>query len=303
MPPIMFRCPICDSDRHRDVFCLNCGHVSSFENDNALPSGTVLAAGYVVGRSLGAFYHGYTYIGFDKVNRKLIKIKEYADPEGMPEYLLKKKRGTIPLEIKPRIHPQRRDIWHQFWLTQQKLNLKTIPKILDIVQEYNTIFAIMEHVEGISLFDLKKQLGRNYTASETLSFMRPLIRDMCRMHQMGLLHQNISESGILMVEDRTLKFVDFGAVPYPDPPGTRIMWGYPRESKANDVDRMAGVFFFCMSSEDLTCAIDRPFDGFYWGKCADDVTFDIQRKIEHAMYFSREAGPCSMGELHTSLYD
>lgn len=296
------KCPQCGSLDIHHGFCMNCGYVERHENPNALPCGTVLAGRYVIGQSLGAFYHGFTYIGWDKATRKLVKIKEYAEPEGTPDYLLNRKKGTIPLEMKPRINPVRRELWLRVWQTQQKMNCRTIPKILDIVHAWNTLFAVMENVEGASLYELKRSLGRNYSAAETLSFMQPLIADMCRMHRIGLLHQNISQMGILIQEDRTLKFSDFGAVPFPDPEPHGLAWGCPRESRENDVDRMASVLFFCMSSEELTHAVDRPFDGFYWGKCAEDVTFDIQGKIEHAMYFSRETGPCSMETLYQNLY-
>lgn len=72
------RCMNCMEPLFEDHTCLKCGHlVDEPQLPLALPYETLLQGRYLVGRAKKHGSQGFTYIGYDKVLKNKIAIREY----------------------------------------------------------------------------------------------------------------------------------------------------------------------------------------------------------------------------------
>lgn len=69
---------------------------------------------------------------------------------------------------------------------------------------------MMEFLDGSSLKNHAAQKGK-FPAQEFLTKISPLMEDIHRMHQRGIIHRDIAPDNIILLPDGRLKLIDFGA--------------------------------------------------------------------------------------------
>lgn len=76
-------------------------------------------------------------------------------------------------------------------------------------------FLVMEYVEGMTLADLRRNLGRPLTPGEAAQLLTPLADALAYCHANRIFHRDLSPKNVLVVEsvdgERHVKLVDFGA--------------------------------------------------------------------------------------------
>ena len=100
--------------------------------------------------------------------------------------------------------------------------LSGIPEIVQIklfFPENGTAYIVMEYVEGITLKDHLKRLGRPMTEAEALAIMEPVLKGLEKVHEQNLIHRDISPDNIMLPEGGGVKLIDFGTVRYVDASG------------------------------------------------------------------------------------
>ncbi|SDA20994.1 serine/threonine protein kinase [Ruminococcus sp. YE71] len=89
------------------------------------------------------------------------------------------------------------------------LNHPNIVKIFDVGLEDDIKFIVMEYIDGITLKDFIEQQGV-LRWKDALFFMTQILRALQSAHDKGIVHRDIKPQNIMMLEDGTIKVMDFG---------------------------------------------------------------------------------------------
>ena len=200
--------------KNQTPVCEHCGFDDRIQNEpHQLPMGTVLQNQYVVGRALGQGGFGITYIGWDKNLAIPVAIKEYF-PRGAVQ-----RQSTVDLSVTCYTGSATEAfIAHRERFLKEARTLAQLSGVPEIVQVrnfftfYNTAYIIMEYVQGTTLKDYLKQLGRRMTVQEVLDIMKPVLRALSKVHAKQLIHRDISPDNIMLPVGGGVKLIDFGTV-------------------------------------------------------------------------------------------
>lgn len=176
-----------------------------------LPPNTILYGKYLIGKVLGEGGFGITYIARDLNLDIKVAVKEY-----------------YPYGCVNRNHSYSEDITvsgnvsnDEFETGKRKLmgeartlaifsDLKGIVGVRDFFLFNNTAYIVMDYLEGITL---KEYLKTRTTIpfDEAVTLLMPIMEDLVKVHETGLVHRDISPDNIMIVKDGTARLMDFGA--------------------------------------------------------------------------------------------
>lgn len=176
-----------------------------------LPAGTQLASKYRIERLLGEGGFGITYEGTD-LNGWRVAIKEYYPYD----YVARDSKLSFNVIPKPddksrRIFSNNKNrFMDEAQVLAQCASIASVVNIFECFEENQTAYIVMEYLDGTPLnrYSEKHNL---LDATRLCTMMLPLIRDLDRIHQLGFLHRDISPDNIMLVNDATLRLMDFGA--------------------------------------------------------------------------------------------
>lgn len=173
--------------------------------------GTVLAGKYEVGAVLGEGGFGITYIGRDTNLDMKVAIKEYF-PSGVVN-----RNNTSSMEISALVGDTQANFekGKQGFLSEARTlakfsNEQSIVSVRDFFEENNTAYIVMEYLEGIDLKDFIAQNGK-MPFGLAISMLSPIMSSLSKIHDQGLIHRDISPANIMILNNRTVKLLDFGA--------------------------------------------------------------------------------------------
>ena len=202
-------------------FCEHCGFDERTENQpHQLPMGTLLQNQYLVGKVLGQGGFGITYMGWDQHLSIPVAIKEYY-PGGAVQRNSQWGSGVMcSTGEAPEVFARHRTRFLKEARTLAQLSgIPEIVQIKSFFPENNTAYIVMEYVEGITLKDHLKNMGRPMTEPEALEIMEPVLKALQKVHDHGLIHRDISPDNIMLPKKGGVKLIDFGTVRYMDDSG------------------------------------------------------------------------------------
>ena len=208
----MYYCPYCMSKNKKNSgSCTVCGESLSSRNDeNTLPIGTVLSGKYYIGSKIGQGGFGITYIGINTKTQKRIAVKEFylsgivnrnhknsslRITAGENSFLYEKERARFVDEAR---------------ILQSFSGEKYVVDIMDIVSENNTVYIVMEYIDGKDLDNYIQDRG-SMSFTEAFLLLEPIIQTLGRIHEAGLIHRDVSPSNIRLNGRREPILLDFGA--------------------------------------------------------------------------------------------
>ncbi len=106
------------------------------------------------------------------------------------------------------------------------LNHENIVKVYDIEQLYRTVFIIMEHLEGVSLVEMLRDVKR-IPLSRALNILIQVCHGLAYAHEHGIIHGDIKPGNIFVQPNDRAKVLDFGLAHAPGTRGDRLV-GTPR---------------------------------------------------------------------------
>ena len=177
----------------------------------ALPLETILAGKYLVGRVLGQGGFGITYIGWDIALERKVAIKEY-----FPSGQVSRNPSTRELTwyTSERSQQAKQDGMQMFLKEARKMSktdgIPGVVRVLDLFQENNTAYIIMEFVEGITLKARLQKTGPLPWAEAKEIFL-PAIQTMERVHKAGLVHRDLSPDNLMLTPEGKVMILDLGA--------------------------------------------------------------------------------------------
>lgn len=197
-----------------DSVCPFCGFDPiKVKNPRYLRAGTRLLDRYLVGRELGEGGFGITYVGYDTRQKRPVAVKEY-----FPAHIAS--RDTTSGRSQDVICFDGKDgKFFQSGLERFKKEGKTLEKasscdsviqVYDYLEENKTAYIVMEYVPGITVQQRVERQGI-FTPEEMLLVVEPLMNDLQKLHEKGMLHRDISPDNIILRPDGVAKLVDFGS--------------------------------------------------------------------------------------------
>lgn len=209
------RCPHCMEDlgEQNGGTCPFCGFDAEQnpQPPEALPRESILHGKYLIGNVLGRGGFGITYIGFDLSLESKVAIKEYY-----PSGSAMRRDGESSLYWNSTYASQtsRQGAYNDFLKEARKMaRVESIPSIVRVREtflENETAYIIMDYVEGETL---KTRLKRDgvLTYSACYAMLRPMMEDLQKVHQLGIIHRDISPDNIMIQKDGSVKLLDLGA--------------------------------------------------------------------------------------------
>ena len=180
----------------------------------ALRPGTILNGQYLVGKVLGEGGFGVTYLAYDLNLRLPVAIKEYF-PVGLAvRDISEKKTDRISA------FSGEKQTFYEKGLesfTEEARSLIRFRRDDGIVQvntffyENGTAYMVMEYIRGKSLKQYLQEKNAPLSERETMEIMRPVLEELEKVHETGIIHRDISPDNIMLGEDGNVYLIDFGA--------------------------------------------------------------------------------------------
>lgn len=200
-------------EQFRGYPCPNCGYDPEKQRSQefALPTGTILFGKYLVGNVLGQGGFGITYIGWDISLERKVAIKEYY-PTGQ----VSRASGTRNLiwYTSGSTQSVQQDGMRAFLKEAQKMakvdGLPNVVRILDLFQENETAYIVMDYVAGKTLKKALEETGP-IDWEQAKDIFVPAIKAMEQVHRAGLVHRDLSPDNLMLTPDGDVMILDLGA--------------------------------------------------------------------------------------------
>ena len=176
-------------------------------NLNHLNPGHLLHQRYSIQKSLGQGGFGITYLAYDQKLDQEVCIKELFISGNST-------RGTnMTVQSQTTGEFSFADFVQRFMQEARQLarfQHNNIVRVVDVFQENNTAYTVMEYVEGETL---KQMVQRKGALSEQMAMklVLQLMDAVEEVHQKGMLHRDIKPDNVLITPQDRVVLIDFGS--------------------------------------------------------------------------------------------
>lgn len=267
-------CPNCFQETPESGTCRQCGFDRREEKKNplGLPEFYRLEGRYLLGRTLGFGGFGITYKAFDLMNRCCCAVKEFV-PAGVSA------RDTDGIGLHAVSNSRMQEFEHgkKRFLEEAEVlkKLTDIPEVVQITDYFagnNTVYFVMEYLEGATLKQLMEACGGKIPYSQAVSVIRLVGEALEKVHtRTGIFHRDISPDNIMVTKNGRVKLIDFGNAKYMIGKNSQnlsvvLKHGYaPPEQYSStgsqgsytDVYALAATFYYAVSGVKIPGAPDR----------------------------------------------
>ena len=190
--------------------CPHCGYYAdSTQISPYLPVRTVVANRYMVGKMLEYNGEGATYIGWDLVEKKAIKIREF-----IPDSFTIRSTSNLTLQVmrgSEVIFKDLRRSFEEMWTKLARLKgLSALISVNDVVEDFGTSYAVYDHFEGITLRDFLLRSNTGYiTWERARQLLMPVLSALGTLHSAAIIHRGISPSTLVIGTDGKIKITGF----------------------------------------------------------------------------------------------
>jgi serine/threonine protein kinase len=188
--------------------CGICGYSAKGDNESLyLSVGTILSERYLVGKLLEHVGDAAVYIGYDRVLKNPILIREF-----LPDTLAERKKSG-ELQVITGCENTFHEYYEKFRAHARALarmrELPSIVSVYDIFEQNHTAYTISEYFEGNTLETRLKQIGGRMKWDEARPLFMPLLSTLISLHSAGVLHLGISPRNIIVGNDGKLRLRGF----------------------------------------------------------------------------------------------
>lgn len=258
----------------------------------ALEIGKTFGGGrYIVERVLGIGGFGITYY---------VKHVELGIHYAVKEFFISGKciresdRSTVLLQ---NINQSRYDKLKKRFADEARtlvaLNNPHVVKVIDIFEENNTSYIVMEYVPGITLQQKVDSEGK-MSIPEAINCIGQLAEAVSYIHDKHVLHRDIKPDNVMLTPDNRVVLVDFGSarefVNDEVQNQTAILThGYApieqyssngKKGNYTDIYALGGVFYFALTGEKPMDATTRTYDEI---KSPKDLNPDIPEAVNNTI--------------------
>lgn len=204
------------ADNRGDI-CPHCGEKLDigYNADTCLRPGTILQNKFIVGKLLGAGGFGNTYIGWNKLLRCKVAIKEY-----FPKQFSGRERnsGTVTVSADAGRQQRFRIGLHHFMEEARSIanlqDVKGVVQVYGFFEEYGTGYIVMEYLEGMDVKHILKLRGNRAEYDWSRRVILTVLYTLSEVHERGVIHRDIAPDNIFVTNEGVIKLIDFGAAKF-----------------------------------------------------------------------------------------
>lgn len=184
------------------------------ENSYWLNHGTVLADRYRIERVIEEGGFGIIYLGWDELLQMKVSVKEY-----FPRELAEREKNVENISVYRGKTEQIFEKGLEKFLNEARIlasvnRLEGIVWVQDFFYANNTAYIIMQYIDGINIREYIQKYGI-MDFEQVLKIMNPILQSLGQVHELGLIHRDISPDNIVISKEEIAYLVDFGiARPY-----------------------------------------------------------------------------------------
>lgn len=303
----MKRCLNC-MEVHESIYevCPYCGFVEeSYAGDPIdLKPGTRVAGRYIIGTKIGQGGFSITYTGWDTVLHTKVAIKEYYLHGNVERNMNAASLEPVNDDCKVTFDSGLDKFINEARIMAQFNNEAEIVHVYDFLKENNTAYIIMEFIDGQTLRSYVDEYGsEGIGQDEALEIVINIAMSLSKLHNAGVIHQDVSLDNIMITNDKQIKILDFGAskddaVDISDDADTVVKHSYaPLEQydsnskcdQRTDIYALGAVMYHMMTGQAPASAIDRRINDTL--RKPKDVNKDIPEWMNDVILKCMEMSP------------
>lgn len=175
-----------------------------------LSDGTVVGGRYRLEKVLGIGGYGITYRGLDMRLERLVAVKEYY-PSFWASRFTEYGCGVRVLQGMEEAFRKGMDRFLDEAKTLVQLsNISGVVRVSDFFQENGTAYLVMDYLDGKNLKQMADGFGGRIPADVLIPVLAPVISALRQVHELGMIHRDISPDNIMMLSDGSVRLIDFG---------------------------------------------------------------------------------------------
>lgn len=180
-----------------------------------LPEGYRLGERYCLERILGCGGFGITYHAFDLLNQCYCAVKEF-----LPMGIASRQEDGIRLHVVTSSRLGEFEHGKKRFLEEAEVlkKLTDIPEVVQITDYFalnNTVYFVMEYVEGVTLKQLMQSYSGKLLPKDAMSIIYHAGEALDKVHKRaGIFHRDISPDNIMVTKSGRVKLIDFGNAKY-----------------------------------------------------------------------------------------
>jgi serine/threonine protein kinase len=188
----MNKCPNCNKPYEAgDEVCRTCGFILPISSPVIAP-GEILQTRYEIQELVHSGGMGYVYLATDKrLYDRFCIVKQIKEP------------------IKSEAHRKKLE---EEALRMAKLDHPNVAMILDHFIDNGYYFLVVERIHGKTLSQVLKEKRGHLTENEVLGWSLAICDVVSYLHKEGIVHRDISPDNIMLTNEGSIKFIDFGTL-------------------------------------------------------------------------------------------
>ena len=171
------------------------------------PNTTLQGGKYRIERVLGQGGFGITYLATQISSNRQVAIKELF-LNGVNERTGNSIR--VSNSVNDSLFEKQKEKFKKEAKRIMSMDNEHIVKVYDMFEENNTVYYVMDYLEGESLATKMKREGHPLTESEVMDILPQLLDALSEIHKFQIWHLDIKPANIMLI-DKTVVLIDFGA--------------------------------------------------------------------------------------------
>lgn len=274
------QCPFCDKP------------LVNSNPPGTLPFAALLGRRYTVGRHIATDGEGILYAAVENTGGVRVMLKEYFP------VTLSEGRGpdgcALPKEGREVLFKTTRMDFADLYRSVMRITPATgLAAVLDVLEENDTVYAVLEQVSGETLAHYLTAHPRCMTPAEARSMLQPVMEGVAALHKAGLVHRGVSPANILLAAGGSARLCGYGTLGLRTAGSelkSQLYDGYSApeqyspaefEGRYTDVYGLAAVFYRLVTGQAPVSA--------------------VQRKVSDSLLAAQEVEPAVPGYLSNVL--
>ena len=281
-----------------------------------LAQNTTLQGGkYRIERVLGQGGFGITYLARNTMFDADVAIKEFFMKD---ENVREGKQVTIPNAIKTELFLGQKEKFKKEAIRMFAFKNKHVVTVHDLFEENGTTYYVMNYIDGESLSEKLKRVGRPLSENEVRNILKQVLEALGEAHQNNIWHLDLKPGNILVDKHGNAYLIDFGASKQVHSngnmttstalcytpgyaPSEQIGQMYDRFGPWTDIYALGATVYNLLTNKKPPMAIDIEEDEEDAFDFPDGISEDMRKLVVWMMQPKRKKRPQSVDEILSKL--
>ncbi len=281
------------------------------------PNTTLQGGKYRIERVLGQGGFGITYEGYNTEFEETVAIKEFF-LKGVTERDETTRSVSVSNSENVPQFEEQREKFKKEARRLRKLKNEHIVKVHDLFEENGTAYYVMEHIDGESLAERMKRIGKPLAEQEVRTILQQILEALEEVHQNEIWHLDLKPGNIMLDKQGNAYLIDFGASKLIRADGsfttsTALCYtpGYaPNEQIGQMFDRfgpwtdfyaLGATIYHLLTNKQPPMAIDIEEDEEDAFNFPDSVSTEMRSLVKWMMQPKRKARPQKVEEITAKM--